>query len=60
MHDGVALQKFLDAGPIAALPSTSPNVRTIIWSQTQELAKSRLQLAGEDFADLVERTLMIG
>ncbi len=55
-HDGVALQQFLDAGPIAALPSTSSNVRTIIWSQTEELAKSRLQLAGEDFADLVERT----
>ena len=56
MHDGVALQKFLDAGPIAALPSTSPNVRTIIWSQTEELAKSRKQLADGDFADLVERT----
>ena len=56
VHDGVALQKFLDAGPIAALPSTSSNVRTIIWSQTEELAKSRQQLADEDFADLVERT----
>ena len=56
VHDGVALQKFLDVGPIAALPSTSSNVRTIIWSQTEELAKSRQQLADEDFADLVERT----
>ena len=56
-HDGVALQKFLDSGPIAALPSTSAKVRTIIWSQTAELAKHRLQLSEEEFGDLVERTL---
>ena len=55
-HDGVALQKFLDAGPIAALPSTSARVRTIIWSQTEELAKDRLQLSDEDFSGLLERT----
>ena len=55
-HDGVALQKFLDVGPIAALPSTSARVRTIIWSQTEELAKGRLQLSDEDFGILIERT----
>ena len=55
-HDGVALQKFLDAGPIAALPSTSARVRTIIWSQTEELAKDRLQLSDDDFSGLLERT----
>ena len=55
-HDGVALQKFLDTGPIAALPSTSARVRTIIWSQTAELAKDRLQLSDEDFGGLLERT----
>ena len=55
-HHGVALQKFLDAGPIAALPSTNARVRTIIWSQTAELAKDRFQLPDEEFGGLVERT----
>ncbi len=44
-HDGIALQKFLDNGPVAALPSGKKNVRTIIWSQSEKEVDEKNQLS---------------
>ena len=55
-HAGLALQKFLETGPVAALPSKNDVVRTIIWSQSQRLAEERLALTDSEFGGLVEQT----
>ena len=42
-HNGCALQRFLEEGPVAALPSKEKNVRTIIWSQNEKTVKAKME-----------------
>ena len=48
-HRGVALQKFLNQGPMALLPTIQPDVRSVVWSQSEGLARENLELSEPEF-----------
>ena len=53
-HGGIALQKFLDNGPVAALPSVKKNVRTIIWSQNEIEVNEKSKLSDSELCGRLE------
>ena len=53
-HEGIALQKFLDNGPVAALPSSKKNVRTIIWSQSEPEINQKSELSDSELGRQLE------
>ncbi|WP_298445690.1 FAD-dependent oxidoreductase [uncultured Ferrimonas sp.] len=48
-HNGVARQVFLPEGPLALLPLSDPNLCSIVWSQSPQLAQQRSELSEADF-----------
>lgn len=56
-HDGLALQRFLPGGPLAALPLTGPRSQ-IVWSDKNEAVKAAMAISESDF--LAELTLRLG
>ena len=54
-HSGIALQKFLDNGPVAALPSAKKNVRTIIWSQNEAEVNEKAKLSDSELCQQLEK-----
>ena len=52
--EGIALQKFLDNGPVAALPSAKKNVRSIIWSQSESEINQKNQLSDSELCRQLE------
>lgn len=54
-HNGVAYEHFLPAGPFAILPMTG-NRSSLVWTETETLAPSMMQLADADFdAEIARR-----
>lgn len=49
-HAGVAHQVFEPEGPVALLPTASPNRVSVVWSQPPQQAERRLQLDDARFA----------
>lgn len=47
-HEGLALERFLPAGPFAALPMQG-NRSALVWTEPEELAPAMLALADEAF-----------
>ena len=49
-HENVARQAFTPTGPLALLPMADPNVCSIVWSQTPDVAAKLIAIATATFA----------
>jgi ubiquinone biosynthesis UbiH/UbiF/VisC/COQ6 family hydroxylase len=54
-HESTAWQRFLVDGPLALLPSTRPDLASIVWSGPRTKTHARLQLSDEDFCAEITR-----
>jgi 2-octaprenyl-6-methoxyphenol hydroxylase len=48
-HEGVAVEKFLPAGPFAILPMHDQNYSSIVWTEPSHLAQLYIDMSNEDF-----------
>lgn len=48
-HNNIAYQCFLQDGPLAFLPWQDTNCCSIVWSQSHEQAKSRIEYSEQEF-----------
>jgi ubiquinone biosynthesis UbiH/UbiF/VisC/COQ6 family hydroxylase len=56
-HQGTALQRFLLDGPVALLPSLDGHVSSVVWSQSEAMARQRLDLDDDAFAGELARAV---
>jgi 2-octaprenylphenol hydroxylase len=50
-HENVARQAFTPTGPLALLPMANPNVCSIVWSQTPDVAAKLIAMSDIDFCN---------
>jgi 2-octaprenylphenol hydroxylase len=50
-HENVARQAFTPTGPLALLPMANPNVCSIVWSQTPDVAAKLIAMSDSDFCN---------
>lgn len=55
-HHGVAIEKFLPAGPLALLPMTEDRT-AVVWTEPHAMAKHIMQLPDSDFIEELEARL---
>jgi 2-octaprenyl-6-methoxyphenol hydroxylase len=53
-HGGVAIERFLPAGPFAMLPLTGRRC-SLVWTERTNLAKAIMELDADDFEDEMRR-----
>jgi ubiquinone biosynthesis UbiH/UbiF/VisC/COQ6 family hydroxylase len=56
-HQQVAYQRFLLDGPLALLPAVDPHLCSVVWSQSPDQARRRLELSDVGFAGELERAV---
>lgn len=54
-HQGVAVEKFLPAGPFAILPMHHPHRSSLVWTEPTSLAPLYMAMSDEEFVEQLER-----
>lgn len=56
-HQGIALERFLPAGPFASLPMHDPYVSSLVWTEKTSLAPLYLDMGDEEFCLEIQKRL---
>lgn len=56
-HQGIALERFLPAGPFASLPMHDPYLSSLVWTEKDALAPLYLAMEEEEFLFEIQKRL---